>query len=151
MSYYHKFFILFLIFVQEKERDASRSSGSPLWQALLGCMVQFVQAEKLYMNLSFLVTKGFLRKEVCDNSLASYFMVIKKFMVSMCICVFVHLYSFVSIYILLMDMYMHGDTAHKVIQVYHLTKPRQLQRHQIVGTLTEWESCPLIAIACYII
>lgn len=48
----------------EKERDASRSSGSPMWQAFLGCVVQFVQAEKLYMNMSFLVTKGFLRKEV---------------------------------------------------------------------------------------
>lgn len=48
----------------EKERDASRASGSPMWQMLLGCMVQFVLAEKLYMNMSFLVTKGFLRKEI---------------------------------------------------------------------------------------
>ncbi|KAK7085217.1 hypothetical protein SK128_022127, partial [Halocaridina rubra] len=47
----------------EKERDASRSSGSSMWQTFLGCMVQFVIAEKLYMNMSFLAGKGFLRKE----------------------------------------------------------------------------------------
>lgn len=47
----------------EKERDISRSSGSSVWQALLTCVAQLATTEKLYMNLSFLTAKGFLRKE----------------------------------------------------------------------------------------
>ncbi|XP_071538385.1 KICSTOR subunit 2-like isoform X2 [Panulirus ornatus] len=47
----------------EKERDMSRCNGSALWQSLLNCVGQMAVAEKLYMNLSFLTPKGFLRKE----------------------------------------------------------------------------------------
>lgn len=47
----------------DKERDLSRFSGSPVWQSLLSCVAQLASVEKLYMNLSFLTAKGFLRKE----------------------------------------------------------------------------------------
>lgn len=47
----------------EKERDMSRGVGSSMWQSLLTCIAQLAIAEKLYMNLSFLTSKGFLRKE----------------------------------------------------------------------------------------
>ncbi|CAL4063392.1 unnamed protein product [Meganyctiphanes norvegica] len=47
----------------EKERDNSRSSGSAVWHLLLSSVAQLAIAEKLYMNLDFLTTKGFLRKE----------------------------------------------------------------------------------------
>ncbi|KAG7168760.1 KICSTOR complex protein C12orf66-like [Homarus americanus] len=47
----------------EKERDTSRFSGSTVWQSLLTCVTQLAATEKLYMNLSFLTAKGFLRKE----------------------------------------------------------------------------------------
>ncbi|KAK3855311.1 hypothetical protein Pcinc_038276 [Petrolisthes cinctipes] len=47
----------------EKERDLSRFSGSSVWQSLLSCVAQLAAVEKLYMNLSFLTAKGFLRKE----------------------------------------------------------------------------------------
>lgn len=43
----------------------SRFSGSSVWQSLLSCVAQLASVEKLYMNLSFLTVKGFLRKEVC--------------------------------------------------------------------------------------
>lgn len=41
----------------------SRCSGSSIWQSLLTYVGQLAVAEKLYMNLSFLTPKGFLRKE----------------------------------------------------------------------------------------
>ncbi|MPC52360.1 UPF0536 protein C12orf66 [Portunus trituberculatus] len=47
----------------EKERDLSRFSGSTVWHSLLSCVAQLAAVEKLYMNLSFLTAKGFLRKE----------------------------------------------------------------------------------------
>ena len=51
--------------LQEKERDLSRFSGSAVWLSILSCVAQLASVEKLYMNLSFLTAKGFLRKEVC--------------------------------------------------------------------------------------
>lgn len=51
------------------EKQASRKSMDPLWGFLLQVSASVAQAEKQYLNLSFLAPRGFLRKEVLNGIL----------------------------------------------------------------------------------
>lgn len=52
----------------EKEREAIKTQIGSVWNSMLTLLAQLAIAEKSYMTLNFLASKGFLRK---DNSLKS--------------------------------------------------------------------------------
>lgn len=56
--------------ITEKERDNPRHSSSPTWQLLMASLVQLCTSEKSYSSLTFLSSKGFLRK---DSALKAHY------------------------------------------------------------------------------